>query len=45
MVIFAPMTGRLSKAFGSKMVLVVGSLVTASSYLLLILDHGDQWSI
>ena len=45
MVIVAPMTGRLSKAFGSKMVLVVGSLVTASSYLLLILDHDDQWSI
>ena len=36
MVIVAPMTGRLSKAFGSKMVLVAGSLFTASSYLLLI---------
>ena len=45
MVIVAPMTGRLSKAFGSKKVLVVGSLITASSYLLLILDHTDQWSI
>jgi EmrB/QacA subfamily drug resistance transporter len=45
MVIIAPMTGRLSKAFGSKMVLVVGSLVTGSSYLLLILNHSDQWSI
>jgi MFS family permease len=45
MVIVAPMTGRLSKAFGSKMVLVVGSLITGSSYLLLILNHTDQWSI
>ncbi len=45
MVIVAPMTGRLSKAFGSKMVLVVGSLITGSSYLLLILNHSDQWSI
>jgi MFS family permease len=39
------MTGRLSKAFGSKMVLVVGSLITGSSYLLLILNHDQQWSI
>ena len=45
MVIVAPMTGRLSRAFGSKKVLVVGSLFTASSYLLLIVDHTDQWSI
>ena len=45
MVIVAPMTGRLSKAFGSKKVLVAGSLITASSYLLLIVDHTDQWSI
>jgi MFS family permease len=27
------------------MVLVVGSLITGSSYLLLILNHTDQWSI
>jgi EmrB/QacA subfamily drug resistance transporter len=45
MVVVAPMTGRLSKAFGSKKVLVAGSLITASSYLLLIVDHTDQWSI
>jgi len=45
MVIFAPMTGRLSKAFGSKMVLIAGSLFCASSYLLLLLDHTQQWSI
>jgi EmrB/QacA subfamily drug resistance transporter len=45
MVIVAPMTGRLSKAFGSRIVLVVGSLITGSSYLLLILDHTDESSI
>ncbi len=45
MVIVAPMTGRLSQAFGSKMVLVAGSLFCALSYLLLILDHTQQWSI
>ena len=45
MVIVAPMTGRLSRAVGSKMVLVAGSLFAASSYLLLVLDHSQQWSI
>ncbi len=45
MVIVAPMTGRLSKAVGSKMVLVAGSLFAASSYLLLVLNHDQQWSI
>jgi MFS family permease len=45
MVIVAPMTGRLSRAVGSKMVLVAGSLFAASSYLLLVLIHGQQWSI
>ena len=45
MVIVAPMTGRLSRAVGSKIVLVAGSLFAASSYLLLVLDHSQQWSI
>ena len=45
MVIVAPMTGRLSKAVGSKMVLVAGSLFSAASYLLLILNHTQQWPI
>ncbi len=45
MVIFAPTTGRLSRAFGSKMVLIAGSLFCASSYLLLLLDHTQEWSI
>ncbi len=45
MVIVAPMTGRLSRAVGSKIVLVAGSLFAASSYLLLVLNHDQQWSI
>jgi predicted MFS family arabinose efflux permease len=45
MVIVAPMTGRLSRAISSKMVLVAGSLVAASSYLLLVMNHDQQWSI
>ena len=45
MVIVAPMTGRLSKAVGSKVVLVAGSLFAASSYLLLVLVHDAQWSM
>ena len=45
MVIVAPMTGRLSVAVGSKMVLVAGSLFAASSYLLLVLSHSQQWSM
>jgi EmrB/QacA subfamily drug resistance transporter len=45
MAVVAPMTGPLSKAFGSKIVLVAGSLFAAASYLLLLLDHTDQWAI
>ncbi len=45
MVIVAPMTGRLSVALGSKMVLVTGSLFAASSYLVLVLSHSQQWSM
>jgi MFS family permease len=45
MVIVAPMTGRLSAAVGTKMVLVAGSLFAASSYLLLVLVHGASWAM
>jgi MFS family permease len=45
MVIVAPMTGRLSRAVGSKIVLVAGSLFAASSYLLVVVAHSQQWSI
>jgi len=42
MVIFAPMTGRLTALIGSKMVLVIGSLFAASSYLVLVIDHSQE---
>ena len=45
MVIVAPMTGRLSVLFGSKMVLVAGSLFAASSYLVLVLAHSQEWTM
>lgn len=45
MVIVAPMTGRLSVMIGSKMILVAGSLFAASSYLVLVLDHSDEWAM
>ena len=45
MAVVAPVTGRLSKVFGSKLVLVAGSLFAAASYLLLLLNHSDQWAI
>jgi MFS family permease len=45
MVIFAPMTGRLSALVGSKFVLVVGSLFAASSYLVLVLAHDTEWVV
>src|SRR5580693_4875648 len=42
MVIFAPMTGRLTALIGSKMVLVLGSLFAASSYLVLVIEHSVE---
>jgi EmrB/QacA subfamily drug resistance transporter len=45
MVIVAPMTGRLSLMVGSKMVLVAGSLFAASSYVVLVFAHTQEWSM
>lgn len=45
MMIFAPMTGRLSALIGTKMVLVVGSLFAASSYVVLVIQHGEEWVV
>jgi MFS family permease len=45
MVIFAPMTGRLSVWIGSKMVLIVGSLFAASSYFVLVFAHSEEWVV
>jgi EmrB/QacA subfamily drug resistance transporter len=43
MVIVAPLTGRLSVLVGSKVILVAGSLFAASSYLVLVLAHSQEW--
>ncbi|HEY1652628.1 MAG TPA: MFS transporter [Acidimicrobiales bacterium] len=45
MAIVAPMTGRLSVIIGSKKVLVAGSLFAASSYLVLVVAHNQQWTM
>jgi MFS family permease len=45
MVVFAPMTGRLSLLVGSKMVLVMGSLFAALSYLVLVIAHSEEWVV
>ena len=45
MMVFAPMTGRLSLLVGSKMVLVMGSLFAALSYLVLALAHSEEWVV
>lgn len=45
MVVVAPLTGRLSVWVGSKVVLIVGSLFAAASYLLLAVTHSQPWTI
>jgi MFS family permease len=45
MAIAAPMTGHLSVLVGSKMVLVAGSLFAASSYLVLVVGHSEEWTM
>ena len=45
MLVIAPLTGRLSKRVGSKVLLIAGSLFSASCYLLLTLTHSEPWSI
>jgi EmrB/QacA subfamily drug resistance transporter len=38
-------SGRLTPRFGSKLILVVGSALTAASLAILILAHDQQWEI
>ncbi len=45
MVIVAPAMGRLTAAFGSKAVLVTGSLFSAASYVLLVFNHKEPWTL
>lgn len=45
MVVVAPLTGRLALWVGSKAVLVAGSLFSAGSYFLLVVEHSAPWSV
>jgi MFS family permease len=45
MLVIAPLTGRLSRSVGSKVVLIAGSLFAAASYGLLVFDHSAPWTI
>jgi MFS family permease len=45
MLIVAPLTGRISRAIGSKPILIAGALFAASSYGLLAFAHSQPWNI
>lgn len=45
MLIVAPLTGRLSGAFGARRVLLTGCLFAASSYISLVFWHAHTWQI
>jgi EmrB/QacA subfamily drug resistance transporter len=45
MVVVAPFTGWFSRRVGSKAVLIFGSLCSAASYGVLVVDHSVPWTI
>ena len=45
MVVVAPFTGWLSLRIGSKVVLILGSLISAASYVVLVIGHSQSWAI
>ena len=45
MVVVAPFTGWLSLRLGSKVVLIIGSLISASCYGVLVVGHNESWAI
>ena len=45
MLFIAPLTGRLSAAFGGRRVLLAGCLFSASSYIVLTFWHAHTWQI
>ncbi len=45
MVVVAPFTGWLSLRIGSKVVLIIGSLISAASYAVLVVGHSQSWAI
>jgi MFS family permease len=45
MLFVAPLTGRLSVAFGGRRVLLAGCIFSASSYVVLVLWHAHTWQV
>jgi MFS family permease len=45
MLVVAPLTGRLSGAFGARRVLLAGCLFSASCYVVLVFWHAHTWQI
>ena len=45
MLLVAPLTGRLSVAFGGRRVLLSGCIFSASSYVVLVFWHAHSWQI
>jgi MFS family permease len=45
MLIVAPLTGRLSSAFGARRVLLAGCIFAASSYVVLVFWHAHTWQV
>jgi MFS family permease len=45
MVVVAPFTGRLSLLIGSKGVLIIGSIISAAAYFVLVIDHSQAWTL
>ena len=45
MLVVAPVTGRLSTAFGSRRVLLAACCFSASSYIVLVLCHTQTWNV
>jgi MFS family permease len=45
MFVIAPMTGRVTTAFGPKPTLIAGGAVSALSYLVLIVAHTEPWTL
>ena len=45
MLLVAPLTGRLSVAFGARRVLLSGCIFSASSYVVLVFWHAHSWQI
>jgi EmrB/QacA subfamily drug resistance transporter len=45
MFVLGLVAGRMAARFGSKMLVLVGSVIGAVGYLLIALAHGEQWGI